>query len=105
MLKDKLDLLRKFLVTILLLHIISASLQCQHLSFTRPVSFFPNVQSNKAPDIINFNGNYFIAWKETAGKLSFSYLGTQYDTASAETIVTVPDAQTGFAPVFSVLNG
>src|SRR4051812_5764049 len=100
MLKKKIDWLKKFLITILLLHSISTSLKCQQLSFTRPVHFFQNVQSNKAPDIINFNGDYFIAWKETAGKLSFSYLGTQYDTASAEAIVTVPGAQTDFAPVF-----
>lgn len=101
----KFDWLRRFFATaIILWQSIFVSVQCQHLSFTRPVNFLKDVQTNKAPDIINFNGDYFIAWKETAGKLSFSYLGRQYDTASAELIVTIPGAQTDFAPAFAVLT-
>src|SRR5215210_1598914 len=105
MLMRQLHWLRKFFVTVIILWpSISVSVWCQHLNFTMPVQFLKDVQTNKAPDIINFNGDYFIAWKENQGKLSFSYLGKQYDTASAALIVTVPGAQTDFAPAFAVLK-
>jgi hypothetical protein len=92
-----------FFVTIILVWNSLAG-QCQHLSFTKPVQFLKEAQTDKAASIINFNGDYFIAWKENSGKLSFSYLGKQYDTALAELIVKVPGAQTNFAPAFSSLN-
>jgi hypothetical protein len=101
----KLHWLRKLFVTaVILSHSISVSVWCQQLNFTTPVQFLKDVQTNKAPDVINFNGDYFIAWKENQGKLSYSYLGRQYDTASAASIVTVPGAQTDFAPAFAVLK-
>jgi hypothetical protein len=87
-----------FVTAILVLLIIPVTVCCQDLSFTRPVQLLKDVQTNKAPDIINFNNNYFIAWKESGGKVSFSYLGKQYDTAFNTSIVTVPAAQTNFAP-------
>jgi hypothetical protein len=106
MLVKKPDWLRTFFVlTIIIWHNITGAVLCQHLSFTLPVQFFKEVQTDKAPDIINFNGDYFIAWKEkNLGKLSFSYLGPQYDTASTESIITVPGAQTKSAPALGVLK-
>jgi hypothetical protein len=101
----KLNRLRKHIATAGILLLLFVSVNAQNLSFTRPTQFLRDVKSDKAPAIVNFKGDYFIAWKQIgSGGLSFSYLGKHYDTAAAFSPTLVPGAQTSFAPAFRVLN-
>lgn len=88
----------------LLLH---SSMFAQGLSFTRPAQLFSDRQTDREPTISNFNGNYFIAWKEAGeeGNLLLSNLGKQYDTAASLPIIHIPGASSAFAPSLQSLNG
>ncbi|MEO6316591.1 MAG: hypothetical protein ABIU63_02590 [Chitinophagaceae bacterium] len=78
----------------------------QNLSFTTPAVLLPEVKTDKAIDITNFNGVYFVTWKDAGsmGDVKFSCLGKQYDTAAINTTVTIAGQQTAYAPVFRVLD-
>lgn len=90
-----------WLAAVLLIFCSLQVLDAQNLSFTHPEMFVPNAQTDKAIDITNFKGNYFVTWKEegAVGNIRFSYLGKQYDTATISTETVVPNAQSAFAPV------
>lgn len=52
-------------------------LNAQSLTFTPPQMLLSNAVTDKAIDITNFKGRFFVTWKETgsAGKPHVAYLG------------------------------
>jgi hypothetical protein len=78
----------------------------QSLTFTAPQNFLPNAVTDKAIDITNFKGGFFVTWKESgvSGKVHVSYLGRYYDTTTAHKDGVVEKEQTCFNPVLRVLN-
>src|SRR6202012_5063935 len=81
-------------------------LLAQNLSFGQPVNFLPNARTDKAIDITNFKGGYFVTWKDagTAGNIHVCYLGKQYDTQFSQNVATVEGEKSAFAPVLRVVN-
>ncbi len=81
-------------------------LLAQNLSFSQPVNFLPNARTDKAIDITNFKGSYFVTWKDAgaAGSIQVCYLGKQYDTHFSENVATAGDEKSAFAPVLCVVN-
>lgn len=78
----------------------------QNLSFSRPIQFLPEARSDKAIDITNFKGAYFVTWKSPAatGSLHVCYLGKEYDTAFSQNEYTLENTSTAFAPVLRTLG-
>ncbi len=78
----------------------------QNLSFTKPAIFLPEAVTDRAIDITNFNGVYFVTWKEAgdAGNVHYSCLGRQYDTETVSTAAVITGQQTAAAPVLRVLD-
>jgi len=82
-------------------------LAAQNLTFTLPGPLVAGASTDKAVDITNFNGSYFLTWK-SAGKntsIHYSYLGKRYDTAATHHEASIPDEKTSSAPVLRVTNG
>ena len=95
-----------FVVTALILFK-GGKLAAQSLSFADPINIMPGVTTDKAVDISNYKGGFFISWKEVGkmGKIHLRYLGKQYAAIAAQDEEALPSAQSSFAPVFSILNG
>lgn len=91
-----------FLSTLLL----SIAADSQGLSFTYPISIAGPAQTDRAPSITQYQEQYFIAWKTTgsSGNIMLLNLGKQYDTGSTAAIVSIPGAQSAFAPVLREFN-
>ena len=81
-------------------------LSAQSLSFSQPINFLPAARTDKAIDITNFKGSYFVAWKDagSTGNIHVCYLGKQYDTRFSQNEITVGTEQSAFAPVLRVVN-
>ncbi|MDN3549289.1 phosphatidylinositol-specific phospholipase C domain-containing protein [Mucilaginibacter aquaedulcis] len=81
-------------------------LQAQNLSFSQPVNFLPAVRTDKAIDITNFKGGYFVTWKDAGntGNIHVCYLGKQYNTNFLQNESAVGSEQSAFAPVLRVVN-
>jgi hypothetical protein len=82
------------------------NLQAQNLSFTQPVNFLPAASTDKAIDITNFKGNYFVTWKDAGatGHIHVCHLGQQYSTRFSADEATAGEEQSAFAPVLRVVN-
>ncbi len=77
----------------------------QNLNFTHPAKFLPNAKTDRAMDITNFNGVYFVTWKDAgSGNVYYSCLGKQYDTETVSTETAIPNQQTAASPVLRVLD-
>ncbi len=83
-----------------------SNLNAQSLSFSTPVNFLPDARTDKAPDITNFKGAYFVAWKDVGptGSIHASFLGKQYETHFSQSDVTIGAEKSAFAPVLRVVN-
>jgi hypothetical protein len=81
-------------------------LSAQNLSFSQPVNFLPNARTDKAIDITNFKGAYFVTWKDAGanGNIHVCYLGKQYATHFSQNEATVQGEKSAFAPVLRVVN-
>jgi len=81
-------------------------LQAQNLSFSPPVNFLPAARTDKAIDITNFKGGYFVTWKDAGitGNIHVCYLGKQYNTSFSQNEVAIGTEQSAFAPVLRVVN-
>jgi hypothetical protein len=81
-------------------------LQAQNLSFSQPVNFLPAVRTDKAIDITNFKGGYFVTWKDAGntGNIHVCHLGKQYNTNFSQNETAVGSEQSAFAPVLRVVN-
>lgn len=81
--------------------------KAQSLSFGEPIDIMPDVTTDKAVDLTNYKGGFFITWKEQGqtGKVNLRYLGKQYAAVASQHQQALPDAQSAFAPTFSKLNG
>ncbi len=92
-----------FLLAVLLV-LIAVHNNAQSLSFTQPESLLPSARTDRAIDITNFKGHYFITWKEPGrtGNVHVCYLGKQYDTVFAPHEATLQNEQTAYAPVLRV---
>jgi hypothetical protein len=94
--------------TFILFLILSGSkdLWAQSLSFSQPVNFLPAVRTDKAIDITNFKGGYFVTWKDAGatGNIHVCYLGKQYDTRFSQNETTAGTEKSTFAPVLRVVN-
>ncbi|MFT3935904.1 MAG: hypothetical protein QM726_19905 [Chitinophagaceae bacterium] len=66
----------------------------------------PEAKTDRAMDITNFNGVYFVAWKNEGadGNVQYSCLGKQYDTETISKAINVGNEQTAAAPVLRVLD-
>lgn len=74
----------------------------QNLSFSLPVNFLPEARTDKAFDITNFNGGYFVIWKDAGGKAGaphIAYLGKNYDTTASHSEQILREESTASAPV------
>jgi hypothetical protein len=71
-----------FLSACIVMFLSLTSLKAQNLSLSPPVNFLPAASTDKAIDMTNFKGRYFVTWKETGatGLIHVCYLGKQYDT-------------------------
>ncbi|HWK06449.1 MAG TPA: hypothetical protein VNS58_22600 [Puia sp.] len=78
----------------------------QSLSFTAPRILLPDAGTDKAIDITNFKGGYFVTWKEPGkpGRVHVCYLGRHYDTSYSHPEGIIEQEHTAFAPVLRVLN-
>lgn len=76
----------------------------QNLHFTVPSNFLAGATTDKAIDMTNFKGGFFVTWKEAGndGYVHLSYLGRHYDTAYSHRADILQGEQTVFAPVFRV---
>jgi hypothetical protein len=82
-----------------------AGLNAQNLSMTEPINFLPAASTDKAIDITNFKGGFFVTWKEAgaAGNIHVCYLGKQYDTKFSQSeAVVLSSEKSAFAPVLHV---
>ncbi len=77
------------------------SVNAQNLSLSVPVNFLPAASTDKAVDITNFKGRYFVTWKEAGatGIIHVCYLGKQYDTRFSQHDATAGSEVSAFAPV------
>jgi hypothetical protein len=76
----------------------------QNLSFSTPLRYLEGQTTDKAPDITNFKGRFFVIWKNkgNAAAINIACLGSRSATVSSEKIQTVPAAITDGAPVLRV---
>jgi hypothetical protein len=90
----------------LLLSICGFSGKAQNLSLSTPVNFLPNARTDKAIDITNFKGGFFITWKDAGatGNVHVCYLGRQYDTHFSENQAVAGNEQSAFAPVLRITD-
>ena len=97
---------RNFCLLTAFVLLISTAANTQNLSFTRPALLLPAAKTDRAIDLTNFNGVYFVTWKDAGegGNVHFSCLGKQYDTAASGTPVSIAGEQTAAAPVLRVLG-
>ncbi|MDR6940799.1 phosphatidylinositol-specific phospholipase C domain-containing protein [Mucilaginibacter pocheonensis] len=81
-------------------------LGAQSLSFSQPLNFLPAAHTDKAIDITNFKGGYFVTWKDAGvtGGINVCYLGKQYDTRFSQNEATAGTEKSAFAPVLRVIN-
>jgi hypothetical protein len=88
----------------MLLNIIA--LKAQNLSLSVPVNFLPAASTDRAIDITNFKGRYFVTWKEggATGLIHVCYLGKQYATQFSQHDATVGAEVSAFAPVLRVTD-
>ncbi|WP_428328474.1 phosphatidylinositol-specific phospholipase C domain-containing protein [Mucilaginibacter sp.] len=82
------------------------TLRAQNLSLTPPLNFLPAARTDKAIDITNFKGRYFVTWKEAggAGVIHVCYLGKQYDTQFSQHDVIVGTETSAFSPVLRITD-
>ncbi len=82
------------------------SLHAQDLSFSQPINFLPAAHTDKAIDITNFKGSFFVTWKDagSSGNIHVSYLGNQNSTNFSANEATAGTEQSAYAPVFRVVN-
>jgi hypothetical protein len=80
------------------------ALKAQNLSLSPPVNFLPAASTDRAIDITNFKGRYFVTWKEAgaAGLIHVCYLGKQYDTSFSQHDAIAGTEVSAFAPVLRV---
>ena len=72
----------------------------QHLSFSPPANFLPEVRTNKAIDITTFKRNFFVTWNDVRdGSIHVAWLGRGSNHPAGEDELTVGGAQSNFAPV------
>ncbi len=97
--------MRSSIVLILLLASTSC-LTAQSLTFTTPQMLLPDAATDKAVDITNFKGRFFVTWKEAggAGKPHVAYLGRHYDTTVSRIDHVLDGERTAFPPVLRVLG-
>ncbi|WP_426588847.1 phosphatidylinositol-specific phospholipase C domain-containing protein [Mucilaginibacter sp. R-33] len=83
-----------------------ASVRAQNLSLSPPLNFLPAATTDRAIDITNFKGRYFIAWKEAGatGIIHVCYLGKQYDTRFSQLDASAGTEVSAFAPVLRVTD-
>ena len=95
--------MKPFILILLLLASIGNAL-AQSLTFTSPRVLLPDAGTDKAVDITNFKGSFFITWKEagSTGKPHVVYLGKHYDTAVSHADGALQDQRTAFPPVLRV---
>lgn len=81
-------------------------LNAQSLTFTPPQMLLSNAVTDKAIDITNFKGRFFVTWKETGsvGKPHVAYLGKHYDTTTTQPDHAPDGERTAFPPVLRVLG-
>ncbi len=77
----------------------------QHLNFSYPVNYLSGVTTDHAIDITNYNGGFFVTWKNegATGSIGVCYLGRQYESHFIEQKQSV-DEQSAFAPVLRVFK-
>ncbi|UOE46645.1 hypothetical protein MTO98_19770 [Mucilaginibacter sp. SMC90] len=82
------------------------ALRAQNLSLSPPVNFLPAASTDKAIDITNFKGRYFVTWKEAGatGLIHVCYLGKQYATQFSQHDATAGTEVSAFAPVLRVTD-
>ncbi|MEN0052617.1 MAG: phosphatidylinositol-specific phospholipase C domain-containing protein [Mucilaginibacter sp.] len=98
--------LTTIIVACLLIIIAVVDVQAQNLSFSQPVNFLPAARTDKAIDITNFKGGYFVTWKDAGntGGIHVCYLGKQYNTNFLQSELAIGNEQSAFAPVLRVIN-
>ncbi|RCH54703.1 hypothetical protein DJ568_09425 [Mucilaginibacter hurinus] len=98
------SLIKQALITTILTIIVKAGL-AQSLAFSYPANYLPDVSTDRALDITNFKGGFFVTWKNAgaSGNVNVCYLGKQYESKFIEQRQGV-DAQTAFAPAFTSMN-
>lgn len=81
-------------------------LKSQNLSFSKPVQFLADARTDKAIDITNFKGAYFVTWKNPGitANLHVAYLGKEYDTTFSQNEQVIENGATAFAPVLRTLG-
>ncbi len=79
----------------------------QSLSFGEPVELTQNAVTDKAIDVTNYKGGFFISWKELGitGKMHVRYLGRQYAKIATQHDEALQDAESAFSPTFSKVGG
>ncbi|WPU92962.1 hypothetical protein SNE25_26925 [Mucilaginibacter sabulilitoris] len=82
------------------------STQAQNLSFSQPVNFLPDARTDKAIDITNFKGGYFVTWKDAGatGGIHVCYLGRQHGTKFTQNEASAGYEKSAFAPVLRVVD-
>ncbi len=92
---------KKYALTLLFV-LFCCALHAQNLTFTKPVVFLKGATTDKAIDITNFNQHYFVTWKEEgqSGSIHARYLGKKMGTTFVIQQSKVPNATSGYAPVF-----
>src|SRR5882757_1578948 len=78
----------------------------QSLTFTTPQILLPDAGTDKAIDITNYKGGFFVTWKEpgASGRPYAAYLGRNYDTVVSHATRPLQDQRTAFPPVLRVLK-
>jgi len=91
---------------VLVLHLAATEVRGQSLHFTQPENFMPGALTDRAIDITNFKGGFFVTWKEPgkSGKVRVSYLGMHRDTSASQHEEDLGEVTSPFAPVLRVLN-
>ena len=76
----------------------------QNLHFSLPHLLVSDASTDKAVDITQFKGGYFLTWKDPGktGRIRLTYLGRIYDTVSHHPQESLADEQSAFAPVYRV---
>ncbi|MEO6148799.1 MAG: hypothetical protein ABIN95_13650 [Mucilaginibacter sp.] len=97
-------MLKPFSIAIILLLFFKTGFS-QSLAFSYPVNYLDGATTDKAIDITNFKGGFFVSWKDAGatGNLNVCYLGRQYESKFIEQKHNIA-SQTAFAPAFSKVN-
>ncbi|WP_413667444.1 phosphatidylinositol-specific phospholipase C domain-containing protein [Mucilaginibacter sp. Mucisp86] len=98
--------LNAFLGPFMLILVGLGSVSAQNLSLSAPLNFLPSASTDKAIDITNFKGRYFVTWKESGatGLIHVCYLGKRYDTQFSQYDATVGTETSASAPVLRVTD-